>query len=126
MSGGKVSSREAPTALNPAANMAAVFRDAGEISMERELDFVCERLRNNEALIYLSSGYLKDDSLVELLGGRMHATVELIMKVETVETKAHNQIATCCARLGRRGELSWGPLFFDQHLAGGVGLGGER
>ena len=76
MSGGRVSSREAKTALNSAANMAAVFRDAGELSLERELAFVCEQLRKNEPLLYRLSGYLKDDSLVALLDGRMNATVE--------------------------------------------------
>ena len=75
MSGGRVSSREAKTALNSAANMAAVFRDAGELSLERELTFVCEQLRKNEPLLYRLSGYLKDDSLVALLDGRMNATV---------------------------------------------------
>ena len=75
MSGGRVSSREAKTALNSAANMAAVFRDAGELSLERELAFVCEQLRKNEPLLYRLSGYLKDDSLVALLDGRMNATV---------------------------------------------------
>ena len=76
MSGGRVSSREAKTALNSAANMAAVVRDAGEFSLERELNFVCEQLRKNEPLLYRLSGYLKDDSLVALLDGRMNATVE--------------------------------------------------
>ena len=75
MSGGRVSSREAKTALNSAANMAAVFRDAGELSLERELTFVCEQLRKNEPLLYRLNGYLKDDSLVALLDGRMNATV---------------------------------------------------
>ena len=75
MSGGKVSSREAKTALNSAATMAEVFRDAGELALERELNFVCEELRKNEPLLYRLSGYLKDDSLVALLDGRMNATV---------------------------------------------------
>ena len=76
MSGVKVSSREAKTALNSAATMAEVFRDAGELALERELNFVCEKLRKNEPLLYRLSGYLKDDSLVALLDGRMSATVE--------------------------------------------------
>ena len=76
MSGGKVSSREAKTALKSAGNMAEVFRDAGELALERELSFVCEELRKNEPLLYRLSGYLKDDSLVALLDGRMNATVE--------------------------------------------------
>ena len=76
MSGGKVSSREAKTALKSAGNMAEVFRDAGELALERELNFVCEQLRKNEPLLYRLSGYLKDDSLVALLDGRMSATVE--------------------------------------------------
>ena len=75
MSGGKVSSREAKTALNSAATMAEVFRDAGDLALERELNFVCEELRKNEPLLYRLSGYLKDDSLVALLDGRMNATV---------------------------------------------------
>ena len=75
MSGGKVSSREAKTALNSAATMAEVFRDAGTLALERELTFVCEELRKNEPLLYRLSGYLKDDSLVALLDGRMDATV---------------------------------------------------
>ena len=75
MSGWKVSSREAKTALNSAATMAEVFRDAGELALERELNFVCEELRKNEPLLYRLSGYLKDDSLVALLDGRMNATV---------------------------------------------------
>ena len=75
MSGGKVSSREAKTALNSAATMAEVFRDAGDLALERELAFVCEELRKNEYLLYRLSGYLKDDSLVALLDGRMNATV---------------------------------------------------
>ena len=76
MSGGKVRSREAKTALNSAANMADVFRDAGELALERELNFICEQLRNNEPLLYRGGGYLNDDSLVALLEGRMNATVE--------------------------------------------------
>ena len=40
----KVSSREARTALNSAATMAEVFRDAGELALERELKFVCDEL----------------------------------------------------------------------------------
>ena len=75
MSGGKVSSREAKTALNSAATIADVFRDAGTLALERELTFVCEELRKNEPLLYRLSGYLKDDSLVALLDGRMDATV---------------------------------------------------
>ena len=76
MSGERVSSREAKTALDSAAAMAVVFRDAGELALERELNFVCEELRKNEPLLYRLSGYLKDDSLVALLDGRMNATVE--------------------------------------------------
>ena len=75
MSGGKVSSREAKAALNSAATMAEVFRDAGDLALERELNFVCEELRKNEPLLYRLSGYLKDDSLVALLDWRMNATV---------------------------------------------------
>ena len=71
-----MSSREAKTALNSAATMAEVFRDAGELALERELNFVCEELRKNEPLLYRLSGYLKDDSLVALLDGRMNATVQ--------------------------------------------------
>ena len=71
----KVGAREAKTALNSAAAMAEVFRDAGELALERELNFVCEQLRKNEPLLYRLSGYLKDDSLVALLDGRMNATV---------------------------------------------------
>ena len=71
-----MSSREAKTALNSAATMAEVFRDAGELALERELNFVCEELRKNEPLLYRLSGYLKDDSLVALLDGRMNATVD--------------------------------------------------
>ena len=70
-----MSSREATTALNSAANMAEVFRAAGELALERELNFLCEQLRKNEPLLYRLSGYLKDDSLVALLDGRMNATV---------------------------------------------------
>ena len=76
MSHSKVSSREARTASNSAATMAEVFRDAGELALERELKFVCDELRKNEPLLYRLSGYLKDDSLVALLDGRMNATVE--------------------------------------------------
>ena len=75
MSHSKVSSREARTASNSAATMAEVFRDAGELALEREINFVCEKLRQNEPLLYRLSGYLKDDSLVALLDGRMNATV---------------------------------------------------
>ena len=72
----KVSSREAKTALNAAASMASVFRDAGELAKERELKFVCEQLSNNETLLFRLSGLLKDDSLIALLDGRMNATVQ--------------------------------------------------
>ena len=75
MSGGKVSSREAKTAVNSAATMGEVFRDAGELALERELNSVCEELRRNEPSLYSLSGHLKDDSLVALLDGRMNATV---------------------------------------------------
>ena len=95
MSGGRVSSREAKTALNSAANMAAVFRDAGELSLERELAFVCEQLRKNEPLLYRLSGYLKDDSLVALLDGRMNATVEQnneVLSSETSKTKQFTNV----------------------------------
>ena len=91
MSGGRVSSREAKTALNSAANMAAVFRDAGELSLERELTFVCEQLRKNEPLLYRLSGYLKDDSLVALLDGRMNATVEQNDEALSREKNKNNQ-----------------------------------
>ena len=106
-----MSSREAKTALNSVANMAAVFRDAGELPIERELEFVCEQLRNNEALLYRLSGYLNDESLVALLDGRMNATVEQDDEGGTVNN-AQNQVAKCCARLGRGGKLSWGPRLF--------------
>ena len=111
MSGGKVSSREAKTALKSAGNMAEVFRDAGELALERELNFVCENLRKNEHLLYRLSGYLKDDSLVALLDGRMSATVEQNNEGATVK-KAQSQLAKCCARLGRSGNISRGPRFF--------------
>ena len=67
----KVSSHEAKTALNAAASMAEVFRDAGELAKERELKFVCEQLSNNETLLFRLSGLLKDDSLIALLDGRV-------------------------------------------------------
>ena len=72
----KVSSREAKTALNAAASMAEVFRDAGDLAKERELKFVCDQLSNNETLLFRLSGFLKDDSLIALLDGRMNATVQ--------------------------------------------------
>ena len=72
----KVSSREAKTALNAAASMAEVFRDAGELAKERELQFVIEKLSENDSLLYRVSGFLKDDSLIALLDGRMNATVQ--------------------------------------------------
>ena len=125
MSGGKVSSREAKTALNSAATMAEVFRDAGELALERELNFVCEKLRKNEPLLYRLSGYLKDDSLVALLDGRMDATVGQDNGVQAVE-KAQSQLTECCARLGRSGNISRGHGLFDLPLARGVGLEGER
>ena len=73
---GKVTSREAKAALESAGRMANVFRDAGEIAVERELDYICGELRDNEPLLYRLSGYLKDDTLVALLDGRMNATVD--------------------------------------------------
>ena len=76
MSGGKVSSREAKTALNAAASMAEIFRDAGELAKERELQFVIQKLSENESLLFRLSGFLKEDSLIALLDGRMNATVE--------------------------------------------------
>ena len=112
MSGGRVSSREAKTALNSAANMAAVFRDAGELSLERELAFVCEQLRKNEPLLYRLSGYLKDDSLVALLDGRMNATVEQNDEALSREKTKTTKMAKCCARLGRSGNISRGPRPF--------------
>ena len=112
MSGGRVSSREAKTALNSAANMAAVFRDAGELSLERELAFVCEQLRKNEPLLYRLSGYLKDDSLVALLDGRMNATVEQNDEALSSEKTKTTKMAKCCARLGRSGNISRGPRPF--------------
>ena len=75
MSGGKVSSREAKAALESTACMAEVLKCAGGLAVERELNYICGELRNNEPLIYRLSGYLKDDSLVALLEGRMNATV---------------------------------------------------
>ena len=116
MSGGKVSSRDARTALNYAATMAEVFRDAGELAQERELNFVCEELRENEPLLYRLSGYLKDGSLVALLDGRRNATVQ----------EAQGQLAECCAKLGRSGNISRGYGIFDKPLARGVGLGDKQ
>ena len=63
----RVSVREAKTALNQAASMATVFRDASELALEREISFVIEKLREIGPLL---------DSLVALLGGRMNATVQ--------------------------------------------------
>ena len=71
-----MTSREAKAALESAGRMANVFRDACEIAVERELDYICGELRNNEPLLYRLSGYLKDDTLVALLDGRMNATVD--------------------------------------------------
>ena len=107
-----MSSREAKTALNSAANMAAVFRDAGELSLERELTFVCEQLRKNEPLLYRLSGYLKDDSLVALLDGRMNATVEQNDEALSREKTNTTKMAKCCTRLGRSGNISRGPRPF--------------
>ena len=112
MSGGRVSSREAKTALNSAANMAAVFRDAGELSLERELTFVCEQMRKNEPLLYRLSGYLKDDSLVALLDGRMNATVEQNDEALISEKTKPSKLPKCCARLGICGNISRWPRPF--------------
>ena len=127
MSGGRVSSREAKTALNSAANMAAVFRDAGELSLERELTFVCEQLRKNEPLLYRLSGYLKDDSLVALLDGRMNATVEQNNEApirEINQNQANSQ--SVAPGLEEVGTYRGVPGLFDQPIARGVGLGGEQ
>ena len=106
MSGGRVSSREAKAALNSAANMAEVFRDAGELALERELNFVCEQLRKNEPLLYRLSGYLKDDSLVALLDGRMNATVEQNDEALSSGKTKTSKLPKCCARLGGSGNIS--------------------
>ena len=81
MPGAKVSSREAMAALESAVCMAEVSRDAGELAVERELDYICTELRKNEPLLYRLSVYLKDDSLVALLDGRMNATVGRVNEV---------------------------------------------
>ena len=126
MSGGRVSSREAKTALNSAANMAAVFRDAGELSLERELTFVCEQLRKNEPLLYRLSGYLKDDSLVALLDGRMNATVEQNDEALSSEKQKQPKWQSVAPGLEEVGTYRGVPGLFDQPLARGVGLGGEQ
>ena len=72
----KVGSREAKTALNAAASMATIFRDAGELAKERELQFVIQKLSENDSLLFRLSGFLKDDSLIALLDGRMNATMQ--------------------------------------------------
>ena len=78
MSGGerKVGAREAKTALNSAATMAEVLRDAGELAKERELQFVMQKLSENDSLLFRLSGFLKEDSLIALLDGRMNATMQ--------------------------------------------------
>ena len=71
----KVGSREAKTALNAAASMAEIFRDAGELAKERELQFVIQKLSEHDSLLFRLSGFLKEDSLIVLLDGRMNATM---------------------------------------------------
>ena len=127
MSGGKVSSREAKTALNSAATMAEVFRDAGELALERELNFVCEELRKNEPLLYRLSGYLKDDSLVALLDGRMNATVEQNGEALSREKNKNNQNGKVLRQAWKKWEhIEGGHGMFDQPLARGVGLGDKQ
>ena len=75
MSGSKVSKTEVKNAADAAASMAHVFRDASMIAVERELDYINTELRKNVPLMYALSGFLKDDSLVALLEGRMGNTV---------------------------------------------------
>ena len=121
-----MSSREAKTALNSAANMAEVFRGAGELAPEPELNFVCEKLRKNEPLLYRLSGYLKDDSLVALLDGRMNATVE-----RKNEGSNREKGSKPTSKVLRQAWKKWEHIegvngFFDLPLARGVGLGGER
>ena len=55
--------------------MASVFRDAGELAKERELQFVIQKLSENDTLLSRLGGFIKDDSLIALLDGRMDATV---------------------------------------------------
>ena len=104
MSGGRVSCREAKTALNSAANMAEVFRDKCELALERELNFVCDQLRKNEPLLYRLSGYLKDDSLVALLDGRMNATVEQNDEALSIEKNKTKQMTKVLRRAWKKWE----------------------
>ena len=104
MSGGRVSCREAKTALNSAANMAEVFRDKCELALERELNFVVEQLRKNEPLLYRLSGYLKDDSLVALLDGRMNATVEQNDEALSIEKNKTKQMTKVLRRAWKKWE----------------------
>ena len=107
--------------------MAAVFRDAGELSLEGELNFVCEQLRKNEPLLYRLSGYLKDDSLVALLDGRMNATVEQNDEALSREKKQKQpKWQSVAPGLEEVGTYRGVPGLFDQPLARGVGLGGEQ
>ena len=117
----KVSSREAKTALNAATSMAEVFRDAGELSRQREIKFVCEQLRNNEDLLFRLSGYLKDDSVVALLDGRMHATVQQYDRGLKLwkRLKANRSVAPGLEEVGT---CPGGHGIFDLPLARGVGL----
>ena len=122
MTHGKVSSREAKTALNSAATMVGVFRDAGELALERELNFVCEQLRKNEPLLYRLSGYLKDDSLVALLDGRMNATVEQNNEGSN-RGKGPKPTNGVLRQAWKKWEhIEWGHGLFDLPLARGVGL----
>ena len=126
MSGGKVSSREAKTALNSAATMAEVFRDAGELALERELNFVCEELRKNEPLLYRLSGYLKDDSLVALLDGRMNATVGQDNGGSS-RGKGSKPTSGVLRQAWKKWEhIQGGHAIFEQPLARGVGLGDKQ
>ena len=126
MSGGKVSSREAKTALNSAATMAEVFRDAGTLALERELTFVCEELRKNEPLLYRLSGHLKDDSLVALLDGRMNATV-----ARDNEGSSSGKGSMPSNGVLRHAWKRWNYIdgslgMFDLRFARGVGLGYQQ
>ena len=51
--------------------MATQFQAAAEIAVEREIDFIPDKLRANHALMYSLSSYLKDDTLCALLEGRL-------------------------------------------------------
>ena len=106
----KVSSREAKTALNAAASMASVFRDAGELAKERELQFVIEKLSENDTLLFRLGGFLKDDSLIALLDGRMNATVQ---QDDGGSGSGKGSTPTSAVvRLEEVGSSRWGPLHF--------------